>query len=287
MIFKNNNTEYIGDKYILGMSGGKDSTAMAIYMLFELEIPREQLEFVFMDTGWEAEITYKYLQYLEQTLDIQIIRLQADYKIKEEHQEIYNKIKNILGKDSNMVKQILNQRCFPSGRLQWCTKQLKIIPLKKYYDSVDFEPINTVGIRREESHKRSTYTEYEYNDFLDCWVYRPLIDMTTEDIINLHHKYNVLPNSLYIKNNQQRVGCYPCIRSNKKELANFKDEKIIEVITILEEYLTKQCKKPKTFFKGKNIKEVLEWARTSRGGKQFYLFNLTTPECKRWGMCGI
>ena len=276
-----------GDKYVLGVSGGKDSTAMILELLYERKTPIEKLEFVFLDTEWESEITYKYIRYLQNTLKINIKKLQANYIIKEEHKEVYEEIVNILGKESNMVKQLLNQRMFPSGYAQWCTKQLKIRPLKDYFETIDFEPINTIGIRREESKRRSEMTEYEYSDYLDSWVYRPILDMKIEQVIALHHKYSIIPNELYIKGNQQRVGCYPCIRSNKKELANFNDEKIIKVIEILEEYISNQLGKSCTFFKGKNIKEVLEWSRTTWGGRQFFLFNTNAPECEKWGMCGI
>jgi len=276
-----------GDKYILGISGGKDSTAMILEMLYERNVSIDKLEFVFLDTGWESEITYQYIKYLEKELNIDIKKLQAKYTIKDEHKEVYSKIVTILGKESNMVKQILNQKMFPSGYAQWCTRQLKIKPLKDYFNTIDFDPINTIGIRREESKRRSKMTEYEFSDYLDCWVYRPILDMKIDQVIQLHHKYNILPNDLYIKGNQQRVGCYPCIRSNKKELANFNDKKIIQVIKILEEYISEKREKQCTFFKSGKIEDVLEWSRTSRGGKQFYLFNLNAPECKKWGMCGI
>ncbi len=44
-------------KNIVSMSGGKDSTAMA---LLAIERDTEDLEFVFADTGHEHEMTYEY-----------------------------------------------------------------------------------------------------------------------------------------------------------------------------------------------------------------------------------
>lgn len=49
-----------------GISGGKDSTALAIWMVKDSGYPRESLEFSFCDTGNESPVTYRYLDYLEE-----------------------------------------------------------------------------------------------------------------------------------------------------------------------------------------------------------------------------
>jgi 3'-phosphoadenosine 5'-phosphosulfate sulfotransferase (PAPS reductase)/FAD synthetase len=63
--------------HCVSMSGGKDSTATAVYAL-ETQ-PRDSLRFVFADTGNEHELTYEYLGYLEQALGIHIHWLRADF----------------------------------------------------------------------------------------------------------------------------------------------------------------------------------------------------------------
>ncbi|GHU19922.1 hypothetical protein FACS189475_07960 [Betaproteobacteria bacterium] len=64
-------------KYVISVSGGKDSTAL---LLLALErCPRESVIPIFCDTGNEHSSTYEYLRYLEQALDIQIVRLKADF----------------------------------------------------------------------------------------------------------------------------------------------------------------------------------------------------------------
>lgn len=276
-----------GDKYLLSVSGGKDSTAMILY-LKEIAINPELIDYVFMNTGWENIQTYKYLDYLEFTLDIKINRIRSNIEIKEEHQEIYQKCLNIMGCTySDFVALILNKGMFPSGYAQYCTGELKVKPFQSFLNNLDYQAISCVGIRREESPRRSTYPEWEFNEAFDFWVWRPIIEFTEKQVIEIHHRHNVKPNPLYLKG-AHRVGCYPCIQSNKKELSTFPaGHAHLEVLRILEDYHSKRRDKPVTFFKGGTIQEVLNWSQTAHGGKQLFLFNPNDRTCEKWGMCGV
>ena len=59
---------------MLGLSGGKDSSALAIYM--RDRVP--DMEYFFCDTGAELPETYEYLDLLEAALGKKIARLNAD-----------------------------------------------------------------------------------------------------------------------------------------------------------------------------------------------------------------
>lgn len=48
-------------------------------MLLALERGAENMQCVFADTGNEHQITYDYLDYLEQRLDLSITRVKADF----------------------------------------------------------------------------------------------------------------------------------------------------------------------------------------------------------------
>lgn len=288
MIYKSNNNEsnqYIGDKYLLSISGGKDSTAMILYMK---EIAARNVDYVFMDTGWESLKTYEYLDYLEAELDISINRIRSNITIKPEHEAIYSECLDIMERSySDFVALILNKGMFPSGYAQYCTGELKVKPFQTFIDQLDYEPVSCVGIRREESQRRSTYEEYEYNEGFNCWVWRPLIEWSEADVIAIHHRHNIRPNPLYL-NGSHRVGCYPCIRSNKSEMSQFPlDHKHLSVLRKLEDYHSTRRNKDVTFFKGGRIDAVLDWAQTARGGRQYMLFDTTEPTCEKWGMCGI
>ena len=64
------------DKHILGLSGGKDSAALAIFM--KQERPDINVEYFFTDTGHELPEVYNFLDKLESTLQISIARLKPD-----------------------------------------------------------------------------------------------------------------------------------------------------------------------------------------------------------------
>ena len=53
-----------GAEIIVSVSGGKDSTACCLHLL-ELGYTTSDFRRVFIDTGWEDDTTYNYLDYLE------------------------------------------------------------------------------------------------------------------------------------------------------------------------------------------------------------------------------
>ena len=101
-------------RHILGLSGGKDSTALAIYM--KDRVP--EMEYFFCDTEKELDETYSYLAKLEQFLCKPIVRLKYDG----------------LGFD-----QILKMKngFLPSPQVRWCTELLKIKPFERYVGDAD------------------------------------------------------------------------------------------------------------------------------------------------------
>jgi len=112
-------------RHILGLSGGKDSTALAIFMRDKVS----EMEYVFCDTDKELDETYEYLNRVEAFLGKKIIRLNA--KAGFDHWlEVYGGY-------------------LPAPNMRWCTKMLKLKPFEEY---VGDEPvISYVGIRADEN----------------------------------------------------------------------------------------------------------------------------------------
>lgn len=270
------------DKLIVcSISGGKDSTAMALNLLEQGYTPNDFTR-IFFDTGWEHEQTYTYLDYLE-TIIGPIQRFKLHVEKNPEYANSIDQIENMLGFESPFVRLIYKKRIFPNGRIKYCTDSLKLKLAKQYYDSLNCDYVNLVGVRAEESIKRSKYTEWEYNNRFDCYTHRPLLHWTEKNVIDIHHRFNITPNPLYLRG-WNRVGCYPCIYSNKKEISKLEAGRV-EVIKIIENDLNA------TFFKrnGVNfdIEQTLLWSKTSHGGKQFMLFDVQTPTCEKWGLCSF
>lgn len=106
------------------MSGGKDSTALALYM--RDRIP--EMEYVFCDTDKELPETYEYLNRVEAFLGKKIIRLNATAG--------FDHWLDVFG------------GYLPSPQMRWCTKQLKLKPFEHYVGEGNV--ISYVGLRADE-----------------------------------------------------------------------------------------------------------------------------------------
>lgn len=116
-------------RHILSLSGGKDSTALAIYM--RDRIP--DMEYVFCDTEKELPETYDYLKKLEVYLGKQITYLKHDGR--------------------GFDELLLTRRGFlPSPQVRWCTELLKIKPFEKYLG--DDYCFSYIGIRADELYRK-------------------------------------------------------------------------------------------------------------------------------------
>lgn len=115
-------------RHICGISGGKDSSALAIYM--RERVP--QMEYFFCDTGAELPETYDYLDKLETALDKPIARLNAR-KGFDHWFEVY-------------------RGALPSPQMRWCTKKMKIEPLEEWVGSDN--AVSYVAIRADETGRK-------------------------------------------------------------------------------------------------------------------------------------
>lgn len=98
------------ERHILGISGGRDSAALAVYM--RQTRPDLDLEYFFTDTGKELTEVYTFLDRLEGFLGKQILRLNPDRGFDFWLQEYGHFL--------------------PSPRTRWCTRQLKLRPLEHW-----------------------------------------------------------------------------------------------------------------------------------------------------------
>ena len=97
-------------KHVLGLSGGRDSAALAVHM--RQHHPELDIEYFFTDTGKELPEVYEYLGRLEGFLGRQILRLNPD-------------------RDFDFWLKQYND-FLPSPQTRWCTRQLKLRPFERW-----------------------------------------------------------------------------------------------------------------------------------------------------------
>jgi 3'-phosphoadenosine 5'-phosphosulfate sulfotransferase (PAPS reductase)/FAD synthetase len=173
-------------RHILGLSGGKDSTALAIYM--RDRVP--EIEYFFCDTGAELPETYEYLSRLEVYLGKKIERLSSD-RTFDHWLKVY-------------------RGTLPSPNMRWCTKVLKIEPMEKWIGSS--KAISYVGIRADEAGRKGYMTAKK-----NIMTVFPFIDdsLDINDIESLLVEAGLGKPSYYEW--RSRSGCYFCFYQRKTE----------------------------------------------------------------------
>ena len=182
-----------GRPVIASISGGKDSTAMAL-LLRAAEIPFTSIN---LDTGWEHEDTD---QYVRETLPKYIGPIKTLCAEIEPKPEVKNDIERFeakLGRTSAMIRTILNNGIFPSKIRRFCTRKIKVEVSAKFLESLDDEPVMVTGIRASESKLRSTYPEWERWESGGCDQWRPLLRWSDQDVVDIHRMFEIPPNPLY------------------------------------------------------------------------------------------
>ena len=98
------------EKHVLGISGGKDSAALAVYM--RNHYPELDIEYFFTDTGEELPEVYEFLTKLEGALGKPITRLDPHRNFKFWLREFDNFL--------------------PSPQTRWCTIKMKLEPFRNW-----------------------------------------------------------------------------------------------------------------------------------------------------------
>ena len=305
---------------IVSISGGKDSTAL---LLLALERQPDNLQAVFADTGNEHPLTYEYLAYLNDTV-FPIRTVKADFarQIAGKREYVLTKwadkgvpddaiaraAEALVTTGNPFLDMCVWKGRFPSSRAAFCSQELKRNPIiaqvqQPLLDDGD-DVVSWQGVRRDESLNRRHLPEneckYTAPNGASLWNYRPILDWTAEDCFAMHRKHGIKHNPLY-EMGMGRVGCMPCINCRKNELLEISKRFPEEIKRIAEwETAVKDASKRQasTFFPApsddsewsatQTIETVVEWAKTSRGGKQYDFLRMQDdgPVCSSiYGLC--
>ncbi len=172
-------------RHILGLSGGKDSTALALYL--KDKVP--DIEYFFCDTHKELPETYEYIEQLEILLGKEIVRLE-DNRGFDHWLDVYDGF-------------------LPNPKSRWCTKKLKIEPLEKFIG--DDDAISYIAIRADEDRVGYISTKKNINPVLpfmkDGLVKSDIFKIITDSGIGMPEYYSW----------RSRSGCYFCFFQRKVE----------------------------------------------------------------------
>jgi 3'-phosphoadenosine 5'-phosphosulfate sulfotransferase (PAPS reductase)/FAD synthetase len=122
------------EKHVLGLSGGKDSAALAVYM--RDYYPEIEIDYFFTDTGKELPEVYSFLGKLEGYLGKPILRLNPDRDF-----------------DFWLMK---HNNFLPSPQARWCTICMKLKPFEKWVNNFLKEGkivYSYVAIRSDEEYR--------------------------------------------------------------------------------------------------------------------------------------
>lgn len=231
-------------RHIVSISGGKDSTALAIYI--RQQYPEIPAEYVFCDTGCELPETYEYLERLEALLGIEVVRLSA---------------LDLLGIEQkpgrNPFDIWLNEvygGFLPNPRSRWCTRVLKIKPFEAYIG--DSRAYSYIGIRADEnrdgyaakkppvlSEQPNIIPVYPFKD--DGIVLQDVADILEASGLGLPEYYKW----------RTRSGCYFCFYQQIGEWQRLKDEHPT-LFEMAKEYEREQNGKRFTWVDGRTLDEI-------------------------------
>lgn len=230
------------DQVVVGLSGGKDSTALMLWMHYESGCPQDKIVYEFWDTGNEDDLTYAYLHMLSVHVAPVVVR----------HPPL------------GFWKLSRSKKRFPSKRARFCTELLKSRPSENSIflkSLLGASILKMTGKRKEEGRVgndrgdilplETSAVSRRYNGRIESIMYdvgHPIRSMTLDDVFSIHKRYLAVSLVTSIINNDptmsqekkralservvthgvpmnplyamgaNRVGCFPCVFSSKNEI---------------------------------------------------------------------
>jgi len=167
-------------RHLIGISGGKDSAALALYL--NDTCPELDVTYYFCDTGKELDETYELISGLEVYLGKKITHLKPVDAVKTDENPFDHFYKAYNG-------------YLPSSVARWCTKQMKLDPFEKFVG--DDPVVSYVGIRGDEdregyiSKKPNIQSIFPFrkNIWSEDVVKKILTNENTEHLTELYSNY--------------------------------------------------------------------------------------------------
>ncbi|WP_348708294.1 phosphoadenosine phosphosulfate reductase family protein [uncultured Pseudoalteromonas sp.] len=237
-------------RHILGLSGGKDSAALAIHIKHNYPEIHEKIEYFFSDTGAELDEVHEFLEILESYLGKEIVRIGSDKPFE------------------HWLK--VNNDYLPSPRQRWCTVKLKLQPFEQF---VGEDPvISYIGIRADEhrdGYISSKPTIKAVFPFKEDELVRADIYQLLEETVGVPKYYEW----------RSRSGCFFCFFQRRDEWLGLKRRHpdLFEKAKEIE----KKSGNGYTWVQGMNLDQVVELAEQKEKEKGIIFTNKTTDR-EKW-----
>ena len=236
---------------VLGMSGGKDSSALAIFM--KEKEPDLDIEYFFTDTGKELPEVYEFLDKIQASYGIKVNYLAPDTGNSNDSPfDYYHKINNYF---------------LPSARARWCTVNLKLRPFEKWIKPTLDQGgsiTSLVAIRADENREGYRPTNEKVN------VRFPFIEygIDKQGVRNILERAGLGMPSYYKW--RSRSGCTFCFYQQKIEWVNLMEkypEKFDEAKSY--EKLARDHDSPFTWVEGEPLENLEKPERVEKIKKDF------------------
>lgn len=277
-------------KHVVGFSGGIDSQACARWVLNRF--PPKDVVLLNSDVGGhEHPVTTEFIEWYSENVHpvITVTPIVADMGTRSK-----KKIAELgLKPDDTLTFDRLAEikGFFPRRKMQFCTEHLKLRPAHRWMKENlnEGEWCRYSGVRRQESRNRKDRQAVEWDDHFGCELYHPIVDWSKQMCFDYVKAHGEKVNPLYTMG-FNRVGCAPCVNSNKGDVLEWAT-RFPEMIDKVREW---EKRVGKTFFgpmvpgmKVNWIDDVVRWSKTLHGGKQFDLLVLQEPlACDSdYGLC--
>ncbi len=195
--------------WIIGFSGGKDSTVLLQLVWKALEKVKEfsgfvkrDIYIVCNDTMVENPIISEYVRRVLQKIGEEAVKQDLPIIIKQTFPRL---------EDSYWVNLIGKGYPTPNSNFRWCTERLKIKPTSRYITEqldINAEAVLLLGVRSSESANRAkTIKQHEirgkrlskHPNHVNTYIYTPIKDLTTEEIWYI---INIMPSPWGMDNNE-------------------------------------------------------------------------------------
>jgi len=201
--------EYCIKSLVCCFSGGKDSLVMTHYLHSELEGMNVKIHVVFADTGIMLPIAKEFAEDVAREFGWNLTIVEGNF---------FDKVQ---------------KNGMPRMKHRWCCWECKIRPISEFTKTLPPQRCEAVGLRRDESFKRSKLKNQIY--YLKkgwVWKYAPILDWTEQDVFHYIHEHD-LPMPPHYRLGLRET-CMCGVYSNKQQMlilrANFPElwQKILD-----------------------------------------------------------